>query len=134
MYWLSIKFLFCKQKTAYEVRISDWSSDVCSSDLREVERRRAARRGADRDLRREAERERRRHHCRDREPPVSELAGIIAEGRNRVAGALPRHDSPAPPVRRVENGSLQLVARQRVGHVLRLFCDQQPLTSTVTPL
>src|SRR3546814_1565693 len=24
---------FCKQKTAYEVRISDWSSDVCSSDL-----------------------------------------------------------------------------------------------------
>src|SRR3546814_5176856 len=25
--------VFCKQKTAYEVRISDWSSDVCSSDL-----------------------------------------------------------------------------------------------------
>src|SRR3546814_8644347 len=24
---------FCKQKTAYERRISDWSSDVCSSDL-----------------------------------------------------------------------------------------------------
>src|SRR3546814_3593694 len=27
-------FFFCKQKTAYELRISDWSSDVCSSDLR----------------------------------------------------------------------------------------------------
>src|SRR3546814_17841498 len=27
-----IKFFFFKQKTAYEVRISDWSSDVCSSD------------------------------------------------------------------------------------------------------
>src|SRR3546814_2514982 len=29
-------FMFCffKQKTAYELRISDWSSDVCSSDLR----------------------------------------------------------------------------------------------------
>src|SRR3546814_5884618 len=26
-------FLFCKQKTADEMRISDWSSDVCSSDL-----------------------------------------------------------------------------------------------------
>src|SRR3546814_3762257 len=26
-------FCFFKQKTAYEVRISDWSSDVCSSDL-----------------------------------------------------------------------------------------------------
>src|SRR3546814_8917666 len=29
-------FMFCffKQKTAYEMRISDWSSDVCSSDLK----------------------------------------------------------------------------------------------------
>src|SRR3546814_992153 len=26
-------FVFLKQKTAYEMRISDWSSDVCSSDL-----------------------------------------------------------------------------------------------------
>src|SRR3546814_5612293 len=29
--WFS--FFFVKQKTAYEMRISDWSSDVCSSDL-----------------------------------------------------------------------------------------------------
>src|SRR3546814_11596383 len=29
-------FFFFKQKTAYEVRISDWSSDVCSSDLLEL--------------------------------------------------------------------------------------------------
>src|SRR3546814_4835217 len=28
-----VNFFFCKQKTAYEMRISDWSSDVCSSDL-----------------------------------------------------------------------------------------------------
>src|SRR3546814_10148004 len=28
-----LKFFFFKQKTAYEMRISDWSSDVCSSDL-----------------------------------------------------------------------------------------------------
>src|SRR3546814_5237654 len=27
------RFLFFKQKTAYELRISNWSSDVCSSDL-----------------------------------------------------------------------------------------------------
>src|SRR3546814_3910418 len=32
MVWLGIVFFF-KQKTAYEMRISDWSSDVCSSDL-----------------------------------------------------------------------------------------------------
>src|SRR3546814_3644401 len=30
-------FFFFKQKTAYEMRISDWSSDVCSSDLSESE-------------------------------------------------------------------------------------------------
>src|SRR3546814_8771356 len=34
MFWLSIFVVFFfKQKTAYEMRISDWSSDVCSSDL-----------------------------------------------------------------------------------------------------
>src|SRR3546814_15360434 len=37
MYCLSVDILifvfFFKQKTAYEMRISDWSSDVCSSDL-----------------------------------------------------------------------------------------------------
>src|SRR3546814_2593312 len=31
-------FFFFKQKTAYEMRISDWSSDVCSSDLQEIYR------------------------------------------------------------------------------------------------
>src|SRR3546814_15008897 len=31
---MSLVFCFFKQKTAYEMRISDWSSDVCSSDLR----------------------------------------------------------------------------------------------------
>src|SRR3546814_9107212 len=30
---MSFFFFFFKQKTAYEMRISDWSSDVCSSDL-----------------------------------------------------------------------------------------------------
>src|SRR3546814_19745309 len=35
MYWFMLYrfFVFFKQKTAYEMRISDWSSDVCSSDL-----------------------------------------------------------------------------------------------------
>src|SRR3546814_13961087 len=36
---LLVVVLFFKQKTAYEMRISDWSSDVCSSDL--VDRARA---------------------------------------------------------------------------------------------
>src|SRR3546814_10811164 len=36
---------FFKQKTAYEMRISDWSSDVCSSDLVRQSRGLRARRG-----------------------------------------------------------------------------------------
>src|SRR3546814_8639306 len=35
---MSVFFFFFKQKTAYEMRISDWSSDVCSSDLHRLER------------------------------------------------------------------------------------------------
>src|SRR3546814_8007484 len=31
---LSVVFFFCEPTTAYEMRSSDWSSDVCSSDLR----------------------------------------------------------------------------------------------------
>src|SRR3546814_7452541 len=33
MFFCVCFFFFFKQKTAYEMRISDWSSDVCSSDL-----------------------------------------------------------------------------------------------------
>src|SRR3546814_11419155 len=36
---LVVCFFFFKQKTAYEMRISDWSSDVCSSDLLLPQRR-----------------------------------------------------------------------------------------------
>src|SRR3546814_8281429 len=38
-------FFFFKQKTAYEMRISDWSSDVCSSDLPDRRRRDRRRQG-----------------------------------------------------------------------------------------
>src|SRR3546814_7788411 len=33
VYYHHVLFFFCRQKTEYEVRIIDWSSDVCSSDL-----------------------------------------------------------------------------------------------------
>src|SRR3546814_8507610 len=36
MYICIVMFVFFKQKTAYEMRISDWSSDVCFSDLQLV--------------------------------------------------------------------------------------------------
>src|SRR3546814_6419815 len=41
LYCLSLFFFFFKLKTAYELRISDWSSDVCSSDLTSGRRARA---------------------------------------------------------------------------------------------
>src|SRR3546814_5240270 len=40
-------FFFFKQKTAYEMRISDWSSDVCSSDLARGQRHRGQPQQAD---------------------------------------------------------------------------------------
>src|SRR3546814_10532000 len=54
--FLVCSFFFFKQKTAYEMRISDWSSDVCSSDLVE---------GLDHPEHRGIVFRRRRLHCRD---------------------------------------------------------------------
>src|SRR3546814_5655345 len=42
-YLLLFCLFFFKQKTAYEMRISDWSSDVCSSDLHSRNRSRSRR-------------------------------------------------------------------------------------------
>src|SRR3546814_7574917 len=39
---MCVVVFFFKQKTAYEMRISDWSSDVCSSDLRGARSERCA--------------------------------------------------------------------------------------------
>src|SRR3546814_4170890 len=39
---MNVRGFFYKQKTAYERRISDWSSDVCSSDLRRTGLQRSA--------------------------------------------------------------------------------------------
>src|SRR3546814_3388411 len=57
-------FFFFKQKTAYEMRISDWSSDVCSSDLQPVLRRLAVL--AHHDDRRLDRREHRQHQVEER--------------------------------------------------------------------
>src|SRR3546814_9269514 len=42
-----VRFFFFKQKTAYEMRISDWSSDVCSSDLSRANLRKLSARAND---------------------------------------------------------------------------------------
>src|SRR3546814_9918724 len=43
-------FVFFKQKTAYEMRMSDWSSDVCSADRRQAEGQKRALGGGDGDV------------------------------------------------------------------------------------
>src|SRR3546814_9544090 len=93
-------FFFFKQKTAYEMRISDWSSDVCSSDLAaSLARRRrpsdaaAARHGAGRPQRwpglaacrrgtagrprRGRDRRSRGRHCARSEEHTSEIQSIM---------------------------------------------------------
>src|SRR3546814_8231090 len=76
--WL---FFVFKQKTAYEMRISDWSSDVCSSDLGP---------GVDRGAHQP-----RPHRRPDRPeaPPCGALLGL----RDRGAHRPDRHDQPLEP-------------------------------------
>src|SRR3546814_10144230 len=84
-------FFVCKQKAAYEMRISDWSSDVCSSYLRSPQHQSVA--CADRQLE-----EPRRHHGRDhrflrhrREACGRDQgAGARLEPRCRILEAEPR--------------------------------------------
>src|SRR3546814_6196026 len=97
-------FFFFKQKTAYEMRISDWSSDVCSSDL---PARRKHRRGPVRQLRRaigRAEAESRRpqliHSPRKRTPPcASKERPPLSPDRRRASGSASRRLSqPKAPI------------------------------------
>src|SRR3546814_9205838 len=74
---------FFKQKTAYEMRISDWSSDVCSSDLRQFYRAIEGAAGAD-ELR-----ETGRAHRRTDQAPVR---GRTARGRQEGRRARRRGD------------------------------------------
>src|SRR3546814_8472789 len=78
-------FFFFKQKTAYELRISDWSSDVCSSDLGRVRhlcpgvgRDHCLQRGADRRARDDQRRARRRRLDGEAAHRRSGGAGIAA--------------------------------------------------------
>src|SRR3546814_8099160 len=78
---LLLLFFFFKQKTAYELRISDWSSDVCSSDLHDrigfhlgLGRRRRRNEGDARAVRRPGE--------------------AFAHARQRMVGIVDRCDPP----------------------------------------
>src|SRR3546814_7256900 len=80
-------FFFFKQKTAYEMRISDWSSDVCSSDL-------AALRSCDGRSRWALPLYEPRLHSRRRRRRGADAALSGRPCRRRGQGAARRHDPP----------------------------------------
>src|SRR3546814_18721705 len=97
-------FFFFKQKTAYEMRISDWSSDVCSSDLAiGIDRaRRAAAAGGD------AGRRPDRHHRNGRSRDHRYRAPVPRTGRpGKLGRALSADRGKVPeatPGRTMEGG------------------------------
>src|SRR3546814_1494204 len=115
-------FFFFKQKTAYEMRISDWSSDVCSSDLRDhplrqsapcaAARQGRAARGEHRQLR--AERGRRRSRGR----LVARRAGRLARHRRGAGGA---------PLLRSEEHTSELQSLMRISYAV--FCLKKKKTN-----
>src|SRR3546814_1388494 len=78
----SVLFFFFKQKTAYEMRISDWSSDLCSSDLGEDHGGNEA-----------------RHHA---EPEQDQRRDQVDEGGNRLHEVEHRADGRVEPGARSE--------------------------------
>src|SRR3546814_6710181 len=118
-------FFFFKQKTAYEMRISDWSSDVCSSDLQASRRApdavadaRADRGGARARLLcrgagrfRQAGRRGRGDARRNPDP-----AGEGARDRHRLRGREPGHPGPW----RSEEHTSELQSLMRISYAV--FC------------
>src|SRR3546814_8668983 len=85
-------FFFFKQKTAYEMRISDWSSDVCSSDLAPPRSPPAGR----------AHKRRHAPGCpstRAHNAARKEGGGAVADQATSVK-LLPAHRAPCPELRR----------------------------------
>src|SRR3546814_12271657 len=92
---------FFKKKTAYEVRMSDWSSDVCSSDL--ARRARNAEHG----------------HALDLAEPVVERVADAVEQRRGILGDIPfveRDDQRAAFLQHLV-GDAQILRLQPLGRI-----------------
>src|SRR3546814_6327768 len=103
-------FYFFKQKTAYGLRISDWSSDVCSSDLLPRQPRRQGRphRQPDQVLRNAG--------------GISIRAAARRPGQRRGARGTARHRprGARPPARRSEEHTSELQSLMRISYAV--FC------------
>src|SRR3546814_7927694 len=116
---------YCKQKTAYEMRISDWSSDVCSSDLLAApdrRHRRAARRNRDRiDVERDGDIGQ-RHHRMIGEIARTEQALFLGRRREEIDVAVgPRAlAQPLCDLDRSEEHTSELQSLMRISYAV--FC------------
>src|SRR3546814_1918688 len=140
-------FFFFKQKTAYEMRISDWSSDVCSSDLLSRlqlclaaagaqprrRRRRARRAAADLSLPRA-----RLSHPAAEPSRLFLSAGRACCGSHRAAAGRPQHSSTRATTRedrrmkdmRSEEHTSELQSLMRISYAV--FCLKKKITPTYT--
>src|SRR3546814_8714509 len=115
-------FFFFKQKTAYEMRISDWSSDVCSSDLKVDQgshhcqgRGQSARNNQRRACRAQARRRRRGNYCRKRLPVVRWLLCLRCHGGKSCSRPWP---SASRPLRRSEEHTSELQSQMRIAYAV----------------
>src|SRR3546814_6820566 len=105
-----LSFFFFKQKTAYEMRISDWSSDVCSSDL-------GIERGGLAVQRDDAAKLCRRHPALQRRQILHQLVGRLL-GRYRQRLRLDRRLGTAQLVGQAAQQRTELVAFQEGAQVI----------------
>src|SRR3546814_20011575 len=118
--WCTVKWMvFVEQKTAYEMRISDWSSDVCSSDLPLwiSDGAESARRGMNRACRIHARAFAKLIHRGNSSPPTR---SIIAFFRGFPPWRRDGPDSPSPPIR--IHGRDARKSRQEIG---RASCKER---------
>src|SRR3546814_9042823 len=115
-------FFFFKQKTAYEMRISDWSSDVCSSDLptrtRSTPCSRAFRQGPYRERPRCAPARSSRNWSRKRGGPMPGASAI--SGRTAIWIAASCCAPPCSRTGRSEEHTSELQSLMRISYAV--FC------------
>src|SRR3546814_3397585 len=128
-------FLFCffKQKTAYEMRISDWSSDVCSSDLPAqrfdlveqpvIARHMLRRFGAQRRMRQKSQQPEPIIDRDDDNAPLRKLRAVVHRFRTAApdqrAAVDPDHDRQLARIRSEEHTS-ELQSLMRISYAV--FC------------
>src|SRR3546814_8431463 len=125
LYYLFVTcFFFFKQKTAYELRISDWSSDVCSSDLGQCPQCRNQR------LLRRHSRDGRNAGGSYRLPACTrDASGAPGKRSDQRAGAGEGHRVGRYAVRRSEEHTSELQSLMRISYAV--FCLKKKKQSTI---